>query len=105
MAKKNIWYNAECSYVGATGVDSVEEMAELALAQGNEHIIDLFDFDPDVDLMLSDVVKVLNGLRVEATVIPAAHLHRERWDSGNSWTVALDAKPGRGYVKVLGIQA
>lgn len=101
--RKSIWFNPEADYIGATGVNSVEDLAELVLADGSEHIVDLFDFDPDVELTVSDVAKVLDFYGVRPEIVPVSYLRREQWDSAQTFPCEIDARPGRGYVKVLGV--
>ena len=98
-ATKRIWYNSEVEYIGARGVDTVREMAELAIESGT--IIDVFDMPEDTTI--EDMEAKLSWYGVEAVAVPISHFDRERWDSGVVRTIPLDASPGRGFVKVLGV--
>lgn len=96
---KRIWYNPEVEYIGATGVNSAEEMATLALEDGEV----LNALDVDEGATVSDVVKVLNIHGILPEIVPSSYLRRERWDATQTTACAIDEKPGRGYVKVLGV--
>ncbi|ANJ26797.1 hypothetical protein [Agromyces aureus] len=96
---QRIWYNADVDYIGAVGISSVREMAELAVKEPD--ITDALGLHEVEDPTVEQVEEVLNELNIEASRVPAAVLHNERWD-GVIATIPLDAKPGSGYVKVLG---
>lgn len=78
----NAWdYAGECVF--ATGVDSAEALIQAAHEE---------------DLLVDEHSTLVD---VRAYIIPAAMLHREEWDGTRMWPCALDAAPGRGYVRVL----
>lgn len=102
MSKKKIWYNPDVEFIGAMGVNSVREMAELALAAGNEEIIDVLDFIED-NPSVETVAAHLEWRGVTAERIPTTYLRREQWEMANVYPCKFEDKPGRGFVKVLGV--
>ncbi|MFC5930894.1 hypothetical protein D6T64_11935 [Cryobacterium melibiosiphilum] len=100
MSKKQIWLSVETEFIGATGCNTVREMAELAHADTD--VMDALEFEyptPTVD----DVESRLFGMGVTGTMIAAARVRQEKWDMAHTWSCNLDDKPGRGYCKVLGV--
>lgn len=94
---KSIWYNPDHDFIGSTGVDTIEELAALVVQDGE--VAELFDAPATVE----SVVEALDAIGVEPFIIPSAHLYRESYDTGYSWPCSIDARPGRGYVKVVGV--
>lgn len=103
MSKKRIWFNADLDFLGATGVNSLREMAELALADGNEYVLETVMVFDDERPTVEAVEKHLEWLGVKAERVPTAILHNEYWEMTFVYPCAFDDKPGRGYVKVLGV--
>lgn len=98
--KQQIWYNDSGEYVGATGVDSVRELAELVVKDGfASGVIILDKDDPTVD----EVEEVLLDLGVHALAVPVRHFPKEQWDSSRVRSMGVGDKPGRGFIKVLGL--
>lgn len=106
---KKIWYNPDAEYIGATGCDSIREMAELAKADTGNGIEDLlFGGDGDGPVVnnptVEDFEARLKSMGVEPVTIAAAHARQESWEPEWMLPCAVGDKPGRGYVKVLGVR-
>lgn len=101
--KKAVWYNPEVSFIGAVGVSSARDVARLILYvdPGILDVLDIEDEDPTVEQVADELTDM--GLR--AMAVPTALLKQEVWDSAHVRNIDMDAKPGRGYVKVLGVSA
>jgi len=105
---KKIWYNPDAEYIGATGCDTIREMAELAKDDTGNGIEDLlFNGEGDWPVIenptLDDFEARLIAMGVEPVRIAASHARQESWEPEWTHACAVGDKPGRGYVKVLGV--
>lgn len=102
--KKQVWMT-EDSFLGATGVNTVHEFAELIA--NDQNVLDFLDFLSPVEQLLTveEIEKVLWDNDVHAILISIAYFYSdtERWDSSKIYNVRLDAVPDRGWMKVLGV--
>ncbi len=102
MKKPDVW-----SYDGsvlATGVDTVDELAQLIADEGGytiRHLLGLPSPEGDDELPVAQVLEALAERKVHGYLIPGPHFRQEYWDAAQMFECALDAKPGRGYVKVV----
>lgn len=95
---KAVWIS-EHDYLGCLGADNVREMAELVHAD-----IDAFDsLDLSINPTIDEVEARLNLYGVHPVIVPIPIFRQESWDGAWVFPCAQDAKPGRGYVKVLGV--
>lgn len=96
--KKQIWYNGTVDYIGATGVDTVRQMAELAAADRSiVEALDIIEWPASVHI----VETALHERGVEALAVPVAAFRNEVWE-GQEISIHLEGRPGRGRIKVLG---
>jgi len=94
--KTQAWIN-EDNYLGVMGADDLEGMVAAIMASPET----LDSFDPRTE---EQVRAMLDGATIEPVKIPTAILHHETWDGGQVRRLpSIDARPGRGFVKVLGI--
>lgn len=97
--KRQIWVS-EYDWIGAIGVDTVEEFAALVMT--SEEAREELTGHPDASL-----ARVMTGLtvayHVHAIKVPVPVFRLEYWDGSNIHSMDIDARPGRGYVKVLGV--
>jgi len=100
--KKSIWYNPDASYLGTTGCNSVREMAELVFADPGYFELLLSWVEPE-DITLDRVEAELDVLGVRAQTLSIAHSRMGSWNPALVTVCAVDAKPGRGRIKVLGV--
>jgi hypothetical protein len=97
--RKRIWFNPEAEYIGATGVDTVHGMAELALLNGDiPDVLGLAD-----GATVEQIEEALNFHEVHPVTVGASTFWKERWPDDRMYPCAIDASPGRGFVKVLGV--
>jgi hypothetical protein len=99
----HIWFGAAGDFIGAVGVNTIKEFAELA------------SLHPDIAEALSgrastvtpeitpDEILEAISADVHATRVPASMVNHETWDNSRTFPMAIDDNPGRGYVKVLGV--
>lgn len=97
-ATARVWLT-DADYLGCTGANSVREMAEAV--HRDPEILDCLNLcgEPSIE----DVEAALSRQGVSPITIPVPVFRRERWDGAWMAPCAPDAKPGRGYVKVLGV--
>lgn len=97
---KQVWISEDGGFIGARGVNSVREMAELIATEP-----DLFDsLYLDIDTPEAEhIEQALIGLGVHAMILSVGEFAKERWDDSRVFPCDFGDKPGRGYVKVLGV--
>jgi hypothetical protein len=100
MSTKRIWYS-ETEYIGSTGYDTVRELAEAMLATPDFR--DTFeDNDDPQSLDQAEAYLTSEGARVDH--VPVSVFGKEVWDSNFvRERMPFDDKPGRGYIRVLGV--
>jgi len=101
MSEKNIWYSGEAEYIGSTGYATVRDLAEAMLATADFR--DTFEGN-DNPTSLDEAEALLVDMGIRADHVPTSVLSQERWNSSVvRMGMPLDAKPGRGYARVLGV--
>jgi hypothetical protein len=106
---KNIWYNPDAEYIGATGCNTIREMAELAKGDTGNGITELlFGGNGDGPVIenpsLDDFEARLNAMGVEPVTITVTRARQEIWEPEWMRPCAVGDKPGRGRIKVLGVR-
>jgi hypothetical protein len=103
--KKQVWIT-EDSFIGATGVNTVHEFAELISTDKNVlDFLDVLALDKEL-LTVEDIERELNACGVHGILISIAYFYSgaEVWDGSKIHSpVPLDAIPDRGWMKVLGV--
>lgn len=99
---KAVWYRDDIEFIGATGVNSVREFAEL-ISKDAEICRWVFE---DGETTAKSIIEVLETGGVEAMSVPIQLLDAERWDNGwesNSiHKVDIAAIVKKPHAKVLG---
>lgn len=101
----HVWQAVDADYIGSTGTNSIEEFAHAILTSDDPGIHEVIGLDEDVmaeDTMLSRVINFLESHGAKAVAVPTRILGEERWN-GRYREIEMDARPGRGYVKVIGV--
>lgn len=97
--KRQIWVS-EYDWIGAIGVDTVEEFADLVMT--SEEAREELTSWPDATR--EQVMTALTvAYDVHAIKVPVPVFRLEYWDGSNIHDIAISDNPGRGYVKVLGV--
>ena len=100
--KTQAWVT-EDDYLGVTGADSLDEMVTAIMAS-QDALFGLSETGLNVATE-AEVRELLEGEVIHPVKVPTAYLHAERWDGSRIFPLgSLDEKPGRGYVKVLGVR-
>ena len=97
---KEIWFNGDGDFVGASGCDSFEEMAELMIAEP-DFLDYLFGYGT-VSTGIPAIVKQLEFVGATVMRVPAAWMRMERWPEQPA-EMSIHDRPGRGFVKVIGL--
>lgn len=103
--KPRAWIT-EDTYLGVVGADSLDDMASIIAthpdaAEVRDELEGADDvFDPR---SVEQVRAFLDTVTVEPVIVPVPVYRQERWDGSHMYPTAIDAKPGRGRVKVLGV--
>lgn len=105
--KRTAWISESGSWLGVVGADSLDEMAEIIVEQG-EHSDVHGSLREDIDEPINptDLAAVrawLDIAPVEALIVPAVYMSAESWDGSHIYPAQIGDRPGRGKVKVLGI--
>lgn len=94
------WIGADGDYLGVSNVFSLDQMA-ATIAADEEVCWHLAKYH-DVDTSSVERVRAwLDEVDVRPAKVPAATFHNDQWPY--EIAVAIDANPGRGYVKVIGV--
>lgn len=103
--KKQAWEAFDGDFIGATGVDSIEGFASAIIDAGLEESIldgtEIATERPRQEL-ISLVAAGLVEMGARCLRVPVATFKQEIWNYEPD-PMAFDAKPGRGYVKVFGV--
>ena len=98
--KTEAWIGADGDFLGVSNAYSLDEMAQAIVA--DDHTAWYLAEHYDVGMgTVESVLAWLDEVDVRSVKIPARNFHDERWL--NEFPCAMDANPGRGYVKVLGV--
>lgn len=99
-SRADAWIGADGDYLGVSSVYSLDQMAAAIAADESVcwHLAEYHDVDTST---ASSLREWLDAVDVRPAKVPAATFHSDQWPY--EIPVALDAKPGRGYVKVLGV--
>lgn len=98
--KTEAWIGADGDFLGVSNAYSLDEMAQAIVADYHTAWY-LKEYD-EVDTSSTESVRAwLEEVDVRSVRIPARWFHEERW--ADEYPCAMDAHPGRGYVKVLGV--
>jgi hypothetical protein len=101
LMKKQIWFSDGAKYLGSTGFETIRDVAEAMLADSSFR--DVFEGNDDpTSLDEAEAYLVQAGMHVDH--VPVSVFHQEVWNMDHVLTrVPFDAKPGRGRVRVLGV--
>lgn len=108
MRVRRAWVT-EHDYLGVVGADSVREMAEIACSDPDteDAVAEILCAHSEGDDVPSSTVDAVAALFEELTVsairIPVPVFASEKWDESKCFPCAIEDRPGRGYVKVLGV--
>lgn len=94
------WIDIEGEYLGVRGVYSLVEMAR-AICDAQDVCEHLAKYDMVDTSSQESVLAWLEEVGVRSSKVPVSWLDQERWPG--DIPILLDEKPGRGYVKVLGV--
>jgi hypothetical protein len=106
----NVWLGADGEYIGSTGTNSVREFAEAIAAHDDGGVVieTLFgNDDMDLDGLHADgnltelIEQRLNEVGVKAVRVPARSFSNDYWR--NTIPCEIDAKPGKGFIKSVGV--
>lgn len=103
MSGPFIWINESGSYLGAIGVNSVSEMAQLIVDQGERDYFDALYLEDELP-NVQTVERALELMQVHPILLSSGEYRKEQWDNSKVFPCEFDSRPGRGYVKVLGVQ-
>ncbi|WP_066586270.1 hypothetical protein [Cellulomonas timonensis] len=100
----------EDPYLGVVGADSLDDMASIIATHPDAYdvraVVEEHSEDHDAPIDATDVEQVrafLDTVTVEPVIVPIPVYRRERGGGSRMYPTGLDAKPGRGRVKVLGV--
>jgi hypothetical protein len=107
--KPRVWIGADGAFLGSTGTNSVEDFARAILAEGDPDMLDLLDEygtgarhgDVSEDDRLDHMVDRLTELGAYACKVPVRQWGDESWS--DVYEIGMYERPGRGYVKVVGV--
>jgi hypothetical protein len=107
--KPSVWIGADGAFLGSTGTNSVEDFARAILAEGDRDMLDLLD-EYGVDERLDEypdaehlglIAARLTELGAYACKVPVRQWGKESWS--DVYEIAMHERPGRGYIKVVGV--
>lgn len=99
--KPSVWISSDAYFIGAVGVNSVDEMAQLIWDKPDSDELDTLCPDQP-DRSLEGLKAEMRKRSVRCMAVPEGIIDHERWDEPEI-PLAENEEPEPGFIKVFGL--